>query len=186
MNNGNKTFTDVTEQLNLSLADRTEWDMTSRAGGVATWIDYDNDGFLDLFLATRRIADVPGSSSTSLMQSVRETLKKYMKGKVEGTHFLFRNTGNGNHWIKVKLTGTTSNRDGYGAKVLVTTQNMTQYQEAGANGKMLFAQNNEPLHFGLGEAATVKNIKVIWPSGKEQNIQNVRANQVVRIKEPTN
>ena len=54
-----------------------------------------------------------------------------MKRKVKGTHFLFKNTGNGNHWIKIKLVGKKSNRDGFGAKVLVRTSGMTQYQEAG-------------------------------------------------------
>ena len=56
-NNGNKTFTDVTKKKNLSLTSRYEWDLITHAGGVATWVDYDNDGFLDLFLATRRVKD---------------------------------------------------------------------------------------------------------------------------------
>lgn len=194
-NNGNKTFTDVTDKKNLNLSGRLEWDISTHAGGVATWVDYDNDGFLDLFLATRRVKDSPEhgrndavqSSGTlaAFMPSLAATAQKLMKGKVQGTHFLLKNTGNGNHWVKVKLSGTKSNRDGFGAKVLVTAQNITQYQEAGASGKMLFAQNNVPLHFGLGKAGTVENIRVIWPSGKEQIMKNIRADQVVRIVEPT-
>lgn len=194
-NNGNNTFTDVTDKNNLSLSGRLEWDLSSHAGGVATWVDYDNDGFLDLFLATRRVKDSPehggkdavqsSGALTAFMHSLPATAQKLMKGKVQGTHFLLKNTGNGNHWLKVKLSGTKSNRDGFGAKVLVTAQNMTQYQEAGASGKMLFAQNNVPLHFGLGRAGIVENIRVIWPSGKEQIVKNIRADQVVRIEEPT-
>jgi hypothetical protein len=154
-------------------------------------------------LATRRVSDSqekaknPGEPSdssladlthsvreTDLMYSVRETVKKFMKGKVAGTHFLFKNTGNGNHWIKVKLSGTTSNRDGFGAKVFVATGDKTQFQEAGVSGKMLFAQNNGPLHFGLGKADIIKSVKVIWPSGKEQIVNDVGVNRVVRIEEP--
>jgi hypothetical protein len=38
---------------------------------------------------------------------------------VEGPQFLYRNAGNANHWLKIKLVGTTSNRQGLGAKVTV-------------------------------------------------------------------
>lgn len=192
-NNGNGTFTDVTDSRNLRLWNRFDWNLLSHAGGVAAWVDYDGDGFLDLFLATRRPkgtekqdnVETDGQAST-WMSALAARAHQLMKGKIQGTHFLLRNSGNGSHWIDIKLAGTKSNRDGFGAKVFVATRNTTQFQEAGANGKMLFAQNNAPLHFGLGKAATVDNIKVIWPSGREQNVQNVRANQVVRIEEPAN
>jgi hypothetical protein len=193
-NNGDDTFTDVTEKENLSLSDRFDWDLSSHAGGVATWVDYDNDGFLDLFLATRRVREPKAHDKEDAVQSsgklteflhfLAEKAHEHMKGKVQGTHFLFKNTGNGNHWVKIKLSGTRSNRDGFGAKVLVTVQNMTQYQEAGASGKMLFAQNNSPLHFGLGQADTVTSIKVMWPSGKVQIVNNIHADQIVRLEEP--
>jgi hypothetical protein len=190
-NRGNKTFADVTANKNLALADRFEWALSPHAGGVATWVDYDNDGFLDLFLATRRIkepgkraATEPNEKPASFVDALAAKAKALMKGKVQGTHFLLRNTGNGNHWIKVRLSGTTSNRDGYGAKVLVKTQDTSQYQEAGASGKMLFAQNNGALHFGLGKAGTIESIQIVWPSGKTQVVKNIRADQVVRIEEP--
>ena len=93
--------------------------------------------------------------------------------------------GNGNHWIKVKLSGTKSNRDGFGAKVLVTTRGSSQFQEAGATGKMLFAQNNVPLHFGLGKANVAEEIRVRWPSGKIQVLNNVSADQLIIVDEPT-
>ena len=106
-----------------------------------------------------------------------------MKGKAPGTHFLLRNTGNGNGWIKVRLSGKGSNRSGYGAKVFVTTSAGTQFQEAGAGTKLLFAQNDVPLHFGLGRFGKAATIRIIWPGGREQVLKDVAANQVVQINE---
>ena len=157
-------------------------------------VDYDNDGSLDLFLATRRVKDAQKYTDGHPRQSARpiETflhtiampISKHMKRKVKGTHFLFKNTGNGNHWIKIKLVGKKSNRDGFGAKVLVRTSGMTQYQEAGVIGKMLFAQNNVPLHFGLGSARIVEEIEVAWPSGRKQVLSSISTNQTIRVEEP--
>lgn len=187
-NKGDGTFADVTEKMNLSLTDRPEWNLASRAGGVATWVDYNNDGFLDLYLATRRPKEAHespgGADSPPSSRRLLALAQPFMKGKIPGTHLLLRNTGNGNHWIKIKLSGHASNRNGYGARVFVVTRDTTQYQEAGANGKMLFAQNDVPLHFGLGHSATVESIRVIWPSGQEQVLKHVAADRIIRIEEP--
>jgi hypothetical protein len=180
-NNGNKSFTDVTQTMNLALTGRYEWDLPNHAGSVATWLDYDGDGFLDLFLATRRsdtVEDRPG-----WLHGVLDKAHRFMKGKIAGTHFLLKNTGNANHWIEVELVGRRSNHDGYGAKVYVVTQAGRQFQEAGAAGKIRYAQNHVPLHFGLGKADRVERIEVVWPSGVKQEVDNVRAGQVVRIEE---
>jgi len=188
-NNGDGTFADVTEKMNLALTDRPEWSLSSRAGGVATWVDYNGDGFLDLYLATRRpretqAQDGHGAVAEPHANALMARAQRYMKGKVPGTHLLLRNTGNGNHWLKIKLSGSASNRNGYGTKVIVATRDTTQYREAGADGKMLFAQNDVPLHFGLGRSATVDSIKVLWPSGREQVLKHVAADTVIRIEEP--
>lgn len=184
-----RSFKDVTLPMNLSLTDRSEWLPSTHAGWAATWVDYDGDGFLDLFLATRRPKTAhirqnePAAATRSLFAALLSRLQPYMKGKSAGTHFLFKNTGNDNHWIRIKLTGKTSNRSGYGAKVFVATGNSVQFQEAGTSGKILFAQNDVPLHFGLGRFDKVDQIRVIWPSGHTQVLEHVPARQVVTINE---
>jgi enediyne biosynthesis protein E4 len=182
VNNGNKTFSDITQGMNLALTGRYEWDLANHAGSVATWLDYDGNGFLDLFLATRRTDSVEGRPGW--LHVILDKAHRFMKGKVSGTHFLLKNTGNGNHWIDVDLVGVRSNRDGYGAKVYVVTQGGSQFQEAGAMGKIRYAQNHMPLHFGIGTADRVERIEVVWPSGVKQKVENIRASQVVRIVEP--
>jgi enediyne biosynthesis protein E4 len=180
-NNGNKTFTDVAQAMNLALTGRYEWDLPNHAGSVATWLDYDGDGFLDLFIATRRSDSV--ESNPGWLHTLLKKAHRFMKGKIAGTHFLLKNTGNANRWIDVELVGSRSNHDGYGAKVYVVTQAGRQLQEAGAAGKIRYAQNRVPLHFGLGKSDFVERIEVVWPSGIKQRIEHVRAGQLVRIEE---
>jgi hypothetical protein len=181
-NNGNKSFTDVTQTMNLALTGRYEWDLPNHAGSVATWLDYDGDGFLDLFLATRR--SVAAESDHGWPQAFLEKAHRFMRGKIAGTHFLLKNTGNRNHWIDIKLVGSRSNRDGYGAKVYVVTQDGRQYQEAGSAGKIRYAQNSAPLHFGLRKADRVKRIEVVWPSGRVQVLKDMSIDGIVHVEEP--
>ena len=48
---------------------------------------------------------------------------------VEGPQILYHNGGNGNTWLKIKLVGTMSNRQGLGAKVTIQIGQTTQYRE---------------------------------------------------------
>lgn len=126
---------------------------------AATWVDYNNDGFLDLFQACG------GFNFTTANQ-------------------LFRNNGNGNRWLKVKLVGTVSNRDGIGAKVRLSAtiggRTFTQMREISGNAFGL------PLlgHFGLGDATHATTVRIEWPSGIVQELAQVAANQALTITEP--
>lgn len=124
--------------------------------------DYDEDGFLDLYLTNGR-----GEKPINL-----------------GPDQLFRNVGNANHWIEIDLEGVVSNRDGIGAKVYVTTPDgKTQLREQ-SGGMHRFAQNHKRLHFGLASNTKVANIEIIWPNGIIQNIENISVDQVLRVIEP--
>src|SRR5204862_6740961 len=79
-NNGDGTFLSVTEGDVVT-------DLANSTG--CSWGDYDNDGFLDLFVANGGIASPQNS-------------------------FLYHNDGNSNHWIKVRCVGTVSNRSAIG------------------------------------------------------------------------
>ncbi len=73
------------------------------------------------------------------------------------------------HFLKIKLVGTKSNRDGLGAtvKVHLEGRTLTQYYD-GKSG--YFGQSLMPLYFGLGDASRVERIEVRWPSGEIQNL----------------
>ncbi len=87
------------------------------------------------------------------------------------------------HWLKVKLVGTASNRDGLGATVHVTAggRTVTRYND-GKSGYL--SQSSLPLYFGLGEAQKIDRVDVDWPSGRKQTLtQNLRENGVLQITE---
>jgi hypothetical protein len=87
------------------------------------------------------------------------------------------------HWLKVKLTGTASNRDGLGAMVHVTAGGRTfmKYND-GKSGYL--SQSSLPLYFGLGDARKIERVEVDWPSGRKQVLtDNLSMNQLLAITE---
>ena len=89
------------------------------------------------------------------------------------------------HYLKIKLTGSVSNRDGVGATVKVQSgpRSYLRYQD-GKSGYL--AQScSMPLYFGLGDATKVDRIDVLWPSGKRQTLTTgIKINALLTIEEP--
>jgi enediyne biosynthesis protein E4 len=79
------------------------------------------------------------------------------------------------NFVKVRLAGTRSNRDGLGATVKVQAggKTLTQFHD-GKSGYL--SQSSLPLYFGLGDATKIESITVLWPSGKRQSVQKDIAN----------
>ena len=86
------------------------------------------------------------------------------------------------HFLKVKLVGTKSNRDGLGAIVRVRLGDrvLTQYND-GKSGYL--SQSSLPLYFGLGDANTVEAVEVTWPSGQHTITRNVVPNRTLQVSE---
>ena len=97
---------------------------------------------------------------------------------------LFRNTtAHAGHWLAIKLVGTQSNRDGLGARLVVTTADGTKLYNH-ATTSVGYASSSEKLvRFGLGARDHVNSIVVYWPSGKVQQVENVAGDRIVEIKE---
>ena len=104
---------------------------------------------------------------------------------VNGPARLFHNvTQNAGHWLALKLSGTTSNRDGIGANVIVTLASGDKLYNHSTTS-VGYASSSEPLvRFGLGKGMIARVIQIRWPSGKLQEVRDVRADQVVKIREP--
>ncbi len=86
-------------------------------------------------------------------------------------------------FLKVQLTGTASNRDALGATVSVRAggRTWTQYRD-GKSGYL--GQSSVPLYFGLGDAAAVEEVTVVWPAGGRQVVTNgIPRNGVLRLVE---
>jgi enediyne biosynthesis protein E4 len=97
---------------------------------------------------------------------------------------LFENRGGeGNHWLRLSLEGTRSNRDGIGARVEVTAGGTTQTWFVHTGGSYLSQSQLDP-HFGLGAATVAERIVIRWPSGTVQTLDMVAADQRLRVREP--
>jgi len=121
--------------------------------------DYDRDGDLDIFITNCATQPI-----------------------------LYRNDNdNGNHWLKIATTGTSSNRDGFGAFITVTP-NLSEPEKFLVHemhgGNNFLSQNEKNAHFGLGSVLTVDQVKIKWPSGVEQALTNVAADQLLAVTEP--
>ncbi|HEX9733564.1 MAG TPA: CRTAC1 family protein [Thermoanaerobaculia bacterium] len=96
---------------------------------------------------------------------------------------LFENRGQGyGHWLRLSLTGTTSNRDALGTRVEVTAQGSTQTAELHTGGSYLSQSQVDPV-FGLGTATRVDEIVVHWPSGRVERLSGVAVDQRLKIVE---
>ena len=132
-------------------------------GDSVTAVDYNLDGFVDLFVTNGR--------DLALLNQ-------------DGPVQLFQNLGNDNHWLEIDLEGVISNRDGIGAKVYITAGGKTQLRQQ-AGGIHNRSQNHSRLHVGLGQNRIVQELVVEWPSGVVQTIENLPVDQLVQIVEPS-
>jgi hypothetical protein len=87
----------------------------------------------------------------------------------------------GNHWIKIRLHGTKSNRSALGARVAVRSGSKVQVQEL--MSQTSYVSSNDPrLHFGLGSTASVE-IEVRWPLGSTEIYKNIPADRLITLQE---
>lgn len=131
---------------------------TSGRAESVTLVDYDMDGFLDLYVTN-------GEGQYFLDNAPNQ---------------LFRNSGNANHWTQIDLEGTLCNRDAIGATVYVTTGGITQMREH-TGGMHSASQNFKRLHFGLGQNSLISQIEVHWPDGSVTVYQNIPSDQFLHI-----
>ena len=186
------------------------------------FLDYDNDGYLDMFCANGHPQDIieilmgnetyaqrdqlfennGDGTYTDVSATAGAYFSEPLVGRASATAdydndgdpdivivnsnqraVLLRNDGgNLKNWLSIKLVGTQSNRDGIGAKVTVTTGNMTQIREV-KSGSSYASGSDTRLLFGLGENERVDRITIVWQSGTTQELEGVAVNQILTIVE---
>ncbi len=149
-NKGNGKFEDVTDRVGAALRQPI-------VGRGAAYLDFDNDGDLDLLLTTSN-----------------------------GPAKLLRNdNGNQNDMLRIKTIGTRSNRDGIGAKITVTTSEGLHLHRLVKSGSSYLSQSELPVTFGLGKprANKVVSLDIVWPSGKKESLHGIQANQSLTLEE---
>ena len=100
---------------------------------------------------------------------------------INAKSFVYRNDASANHFLKVRFVGPEKNPFGIGAEVkLKLKDGIRVLQNYNTRG---FQSSIEPcLTFGLGETEVADTVEVIWPDGKLQRIPNVKADQVITLK----
>jgi hypothetical protein len=153
---GDETFRQA-HTLFLNRGDGTFVDASSLAGpdlqapslgrGVA-FADFDNDGDVDVAVAN-----------------------------MNGSPQLFRNDlPEGHHWVTFRTVGRTSNRDGIGARITVTTGDLRQVWEV-KRTVAIYSCSDPRAHFGLGDAERIDRVTVRWPSGTVQEFEDAPADR---------
>jgi enediyne biosynthesis protein E4 len=212
MNNGDGTFTDVaafarvarptqsfgneSSTWGLTFVDLNldGWEDLFVAGG---WFDdrpgqpsevFTNDGvdgkFLDLSALSG--ADEQGSyRGVALADYDRDGLMDIYVVRMSGSPILFRNVTSapGYHWLEVDLTGTLSNRDGCGTRLILTAGGGRMMRELFCGSTGLSSGSETVVHFGLGSATQAAKIVIEWPSGIRQVLRNVGADELIKVVE---
>jgi hypothetical protein len=93
---------------------------------------------------------------------------------------LWRNvTANSGNWLTIRLRGTRSNRDGIGARIRIGSRHNHMTTAAG-----YASSSHAGVHFGLGAATLAESIEILWPGGRKQIIERVKAGQTLTVTEP--
>ena len=162
-NDGGGKFTDISERSGVLSAG-------NRIHRSAIFADYDDDGRIDVFVTVNG-------------QQVEDGQGNNIFDPNQGKGILFHNeTESDNNWIKVRLEGTKSNRDGFGATVSIKAGKI-KHKQALVSGEGYFSAHAKEIYFGLGSVKSIDKIEVSWPSGMDQAFENIPANQTVYILE---
>ncbi|MFQ6009103.1 MAG: CRTAC1 family protein, partial [Candidatus Zixiibacteriota bacterium] len=146
--NGKGGFEDISENA----GDWAQQKFVSRgvAGG-----DYDNDGDIDLLVAS--LNDRP---------------------------VLLRNDSprNGRHWLSVRLVGRPANVHAIGAVVKASVNGHTMTRQRMSGGSYL-SQHDPRIHFGLGKHKKVDVLEITWPDGSQQVVKDISADVMITIRQ---
>lgn len=91
----------------------------------------------------------------------------------------------GSHWLLVDLQGTRSSRDAVGAVLKLTTPSGRTLHNHVTTSVGFMSSSDRRVHFGLGAEGTVASLEIRWPSGALQTLKNVKADQILKLSEPS-
>lgn len=198
-NNGDGTFAEVADSLGVAVR-RVCWG--------TSFLDIDNDGDLDLYVSVshgnpdrenalfENLGDGSFVRTTGRMlggdagQSYGNAVADYNNDgypdiavmNVVDPFMLWKNSGGSNHWLKVRLQGTISNREGVGS-IIEAYRNGERRIYSTHCGSSYLSQSSAEQIIGLGSSSVLDYLVVRWPGGMVDVIPNVPAGQTITVVE---
>ncbi len=173
LNNGDGTFTDIIDQTGINPNDLGAWE---NATG-----DFDNDGFIDIFSELNNEIyynngdlTFTGANYSFNDGGIGDFNNDGFLDVVTGSSIRYNN-GNDNNWVKVNTIGIISNKNGIGARVEIHGDWGIQIREV-RSGQSFSPMSSLTVHFGIGQAASIDQIVVKWPSGMITTLDNPEIN----------
>ena len=146
-----------------------------------------NDGaghFIDVAQAVG-VTDTHDGRAVALADLWNTGVLDVVVANQRGPLLIFRNTvAPEQKWIEFQLEGVSSNRSAIGAEVTLFWNGQQQVQDV-SGGSGFCAQNDRRIHFGLGTNPQIQKVVIRWPSGKTQTLNNLSADQLYKVQEPS-
>ncbi len=211
-NDEGKSFTDITWSSKFGRLTH------NLSGWSIGFIDYDNDGWKDIYSSNGDVDDLTATSKQ------RDTMFRNLDGKTladvttemgpdfafvgyqrgsafvdlnndgfldlvvtsldERPRILMNNALSGHHWILFDLRGHTSNRNGIGASIRVTTASGRALYNHVTTSVGFMSSSDRRAHFGLGAETKIDHVEIRWPSGIVQRIEHPAVDQILKVEEP--
>ena len=151
------------------------WNAGDRSGGCFVAVTPEKAG-TDLFKPIvgrgSAFADIDGDGDLDVLLT-----------QVGRAPMLLRNDQKLNHnWIRLKLVGTKSNRDAIGAWITVRANGQTLSRQVMPTRSYL-SQSELPVTIGLGNAAKIDSLEILWPGGAVQKVDAVKLNQTTVVRD---
>lgn len=87
------------------------------------------------------------------------------------------------HWFRVRLVGTTSNRDGIGTLLTLVTSIGQQSRQV-SSGDSYLSHSDRIVHWGLPGDSTIESLTITWPNGQRQTIPLPHVDQTLTVQQP--
>lgn len=202
-NERNGTFRKITTG---DIVNDTSW------GISGSWVDYDNDGYLDLFVTNWNnhknflyhndgppnftftkiltgdiVNDIGNSMAAAWGDYDNDGYPDlFVANRGNLNNFLYKNNNTGNNWINFTCTGMTSNKSAIGTKVRIKAKlngaDTWQLREISAQ-QGYNSENDLRVSFGIGQSTIIDSVIVQWPSGIKDVFTNILSDKFYKITE---